>query len=442
MIDTDAIKARFERLAPHLDERARRLFAANEALTAGWGGITAVSEATGVARSTIGRGLVELRSENAQPTGRIRRPGGGSKSKIETEPGLLDALEELVQSAIRGDAEAALRWVSRSQRRLVRALAERGFNASQKLVGRLLRQLGFSLQGNKKTREGASHPDRDRQFEHINTKIKRFQSAGQPAISVDTKKKELVGDFKNGGRELRPKGNPEPVRVHDFKIPELGKVAPYGVYDITANSGWVNVGIDHDTAAFAVESIRRWWRALGKVRYLSATSLLITADCGGSNGARVRLWKRELQTFANETGLSITVSHHPPGTSKWNRIEHQLFAFITQNWRGKPLISREVIVQLIGATTTDKGLDVQCCLDENEYPKAIKVSDAEMAGINLACDDFHGEWNYTISPQPCASTEHVSSGLGANPAIQDSPQRMDRKDGKLSIVQSRAKDDR
>jgi hypothetical protein len=374
MIDTDAIKARFARVAPYLDERARRLFAANEALTAGWGGVTAVSQATGVARSTIGRGLVELRSDNAQLPGRIRRPGGGGKAKTETEPGLLDALEELVQSAIRGDPEAALRWVSRSQRRLVRALAERGFTASQKLVGRLLRRLGFSLQGNRKTREGT--------------------------ISVDTKKKELVGDFKNGGRELRPKGDPEPVRVHDFKILELGKVAPYGIYDITANSGWVNVGIDHDTAAFAVESIRRWWQALGEIRYLSATSLLITADCGGSNGARVRLWKRELQTFANETGLAITVAHHPPGASKWNRIEHRLFAFITQNWRGKPLISREVIVQLIGATTTDKGLEVQCGLDENEYPKAIKVSDAEMAAINLACDDFHGEWNYTISPQP------------------------------------------
>jgi hypothetical protein len=405
MIDTDAIKARFARLAPYLDERARRLFAANEALTAGWGGITAVSQATGVARSTIGRGLAELRSDDAPLTGRIRRPGGGSKAKTETEPGLLEALEELVESAIRGDPEAALRWVSRSQRRLARALAERGFTASQKLVGLLLRRLGFSLQGNKKTREGASHPDRDRQFEHINTKIKRFQSSGQPAISVDTKKKELVGDFKNGGRELRPKGGPEPVRVHDFKIPELGKVAPYGIYDITANTGWVNVGIDHDTAAFAVESIRRWWRALGKIRYLGTTSLLITADCGGSNGARLRLWKRELQTFANETGLAVTVAHHPPGTSKWNRIEHRLFAFITQNWRGKPLISREVIVQLIGATTTDKGLDVQCHLDENEYPKAIKVSDAEMAAINLACDDFHGEWNYTISPQPRAQDD-------------------------------------
>jgi Rhodopirellula transposase DDE domain len=398
MIDIAAVKARFGRLAPYLDERARRLFVANEALSAGWGGITAVSEATGVARSTIGRGLAELGSDNVQLAGRVRRPGGGSKSKIETEPGLLEALEDLVQSAIRGDPEAALRWVSRSQRHLVRALAERGFTASQKLVGRLLRRLGFSLQGNRKTREGASHPDRDAQFEHINEKIRQFQNDSQPAISVDTKKKELVGDFRNGGRELRPKGDPEPVRVHDFKIPELGKVAPYGVYDIAANSGWVNVGIDHDTAAFAVESIRRWWRALGKKRYPGTTSLLITADCGGSNGVRVRLWKRELQTFANETGLSITVAHHPPGTSKWNRIEHRLFAFITQNWRGKPLISREVIIQLIAATTTEAGLDVQCCLDENNYPKAIKVSDSQMAAINIACGDFHGEWNYTISP--------------------------------------------
>ncbi len=398
MIDIVAIKARFETLAPYLDERARRLFAAAEARAAGRGGVAAVSEATGVARSTIGRGLAELRSENAQLTRRVRRPGGGRKPKIETEPGLLAALEQLVQSAIRGDPGAALLWVSRSQRHLARALAERGFSASQKLVGRLLRRLGFSLHANRKTREGTAHPDRDAQFEHINEKIEQFQNDGQPAISVDTKKKELVGDFKNGGRELRAKGDPEPVRVHDFKIPELGKVAPYGVYDIAANSGWVNVGIDHDTAAFAVESIRRWWLAPGKARYPNAMRLLITADCGGSNGARVRLWKRELQIFANETGLSITVAHHPPGTSKWNRIEHRLFAFITQNWRGKPLISHEVIVQLIGATSTSTGLDVQCRLDENDYPKGIKVSDAEMNAINIDRDGFHGEWNYTISP--------------------------------------------
>jgi len=410
MIDRAAIKARFETLAPHLDERARRLFAATEARSAGRGGIATVSEVTGVARSTIGRGLVELRSGEARQE-RVRRPGGGRRPKTETEPGLLAALEELIQSAIRGDPEAALLWVSRSQRHLAGALAARGFTVSQKLVGRLLRTLGFSLQANRKTLEGSAHPDRDAQFEHINGMIKRFQAAGQPAISVDTKKKELVGDFKNGGRELRPKSSPEPVRVHDFKIPELGKVSPYGVYDITANSGWVNVGIDHDTAAFAVESIRRWWNALGRERYPGSTGLLITADCGGGNGARVRLWKHELQGLADETGLAITVAHHPPGTSKWNRIEHRLFAFITQNWRGKPLVSHEVVVQLIGATRTTAGLDVQCRLDENSYPKAIKISDTQMSAINIRHDPFHGEWNYTIAPSRQLVNETIAAGI-------------------------------
>ncbi len=399
MIDTQSIKARFEALAPHLNERARRLFAASEARAAGRGGIAAVAEVTGVARSTIGRGLAELRGDEGASSRRIRRPGGGRKPKLETEPGLLDALAELVQSAIRGDPEAALLWVSKSQRHLARALAERGFTASQKLVGRLLRRLGFSLQANRKTREGTSHPDRNAQFEHINAQINAFQAAGQPTISVDTKKKELVGDFKNGGRELRPKGDPEPVRVHDFMIPELGKVAPYGVYDIAANAGWINLGITSDTAAFAVESIRRWWLELGQSRYPSAKRILITADCGGSNGARVRLWKTELQTLADQTGLSITVAHLPPGTSKWNRIEHRLFAFITQNWRGKPLLTHQVIVQLIASTTTEKGLTVQCRLDENAYEKGIKVSDAEMAKLNIKTADFHGEWNYTIEPR-------------------------------------------
>jgi transposase len=399
MIDTLAIKARFEALAPHLNERARRLFAASEAHAAGRGGIAAVAEATGVARSTIGRGLAELRSEEGPSSRRIRRPGGGRKPKVETEPGLLEALGELVESAIRGDPEAALLWVSKSQRHLAGALAERGFTASQKLVGRLLRRLGFSLQANRKTREGSSHPDRNAQFEHINAQINAFQAAGQPTISVDTKKKELVGDFKNGGRELRPKGDPEPVRVHDFVIPELGKVAPYGVYDIAANSGWINLGITSDTAAFAVESIRRWWHELGRSRYPDADRLLITADCGGSNGARVRLWKTELQTLADQTGLSITVAHLPPGTSKWNRIEHRLFAFITHNWRGKPLLTHQVIVQLIANTRTAKGLTVKCRLDENTYEKGIKVSDAEMAKLNITPAEFHGEWNYTIEPR-------------------------------------------
>ena len=399
MIDIQAIKSRFEALAPHLNERARRLFAASEAQAAGRGGIAAVAAVTGIARSTIGRGLAELRSDESAFSRRIRRAGGGRKPKVETEPGLLNALAELVQSAIRGDPEAALLWVSKSQRHLATALAERGFTASQKLVGRLLRRLGFSLQANRKTREGSNHPDRNAQFEHINARINAFQAAGQPTISVDTKKKELVGDFKNGGRELRPKGDPEPVRVHDFMLPELGKVAPYGVYDIAANAGWINLGITSDTAAFAVESIRRWWQELGQSRYPRADRILITADCGGSNGARVRLWKTELQTLADQTGLSITVAHLPPGTSKWNRIEHRLFAFITQNWRGKPLLTHQVIVQLIASTTTDKGLTVQCRLDKNTYDKGIKISDAEMATINITPADFHGEWNYTIKPR-------------------------------------------
>ena len=375
------------------------MFAASEAQTAGRGGIAAVAEVTDIARSTIGRGLAELRTHEGTSSRRIRRAGGGRKPKIETEPGLLDTLAELVQSAIRGDPEAALLWVSKSQRHLARALAERGFTASQKLVGRLLRRLSFSLQANRKTREGSSHPDRNAQFEHINAQINAFQAAGQPTISVDTKKKELVGDFKSVGRELRPKGDPEPVRVHDFMLPELGKVAPYGVYDIAANAGWVNLGITSDTAAFAVESIRRWWHELGQARYQDAQQLLITADCGGSNGARVRLWKTELQTLADQTGLSITVAHLPPGTSKWNRIEHRLFAFITQNWRGKPLLTHQVTVQLIASTTTDKGLTVQCRLDDNTYDKGIKVSDAEMAKLNIKLDAFHGEWNYTIEPR-------------------------------------------
>ena len=370
-----------------------------EARLAGRGGVSAVSTATGVARSTIGRGLAELRREESPPSDRVRRPGGGRKQKVDTEPGLLDALSKLVESAIRGDPEAPLLWVSKSQRHLAAALAEQGFTASQKLVGRLLRRLGFSLPATRKTSEGTSHPDRNAQFEHINMLVNAFQAAGQPAISVDTKKKELVGDFKNNGRELRPRGHPEPVRVHDFAIPELGKVSPYGVYDIAANTGWIDLGITSDTAAFALESIRRWWFELGQARYKRARKILITADCGGSNGARVRLWKSELQKLADQTRLSITVAHLPPGTSKWNRIEHRLFAFITQNWRGKPLVTHEVIIQLIANTTTTTGLTVQCRLDENDYEKGVKVSDADMATLNIAPSNFHGEWNYTIAPR-------------------------------------------
>jgi hypothetical protein len=381
-----------------LDERGRRLFAANEALAIGYGGVSAVALATGIARSTIRRAIVDLQG-GSNPIGpRVRRPGGGRKRAVVLQPGLPAALEALLEDAIRGDPETPLRWVSRSQRQIARALLARGFAVSQKRVGALLRELGYSCQANRKTRAGTSHPDRDAQFAPINATVQAAMAAGEPAISVDTKKKELVGDFKNPGRELHPKGRPEPVRVHDFAIPELGKVAPYGVYDLAANAGWVSVGVDADTAAFAVESIRRWWRQLGEARYPEAKRLVITADCGGGNGARVRLWKRELQRFADETGLAVTVAHLPPGTSKWNRIEHRLFAYISQNWRGKPRISHQVIVQLIGATTTQTGLTVRCELDVNHYPKGITVTNAEMAALAIERDPFHGEWNYTISP--------------------------------------------
>jgi transposase len=395
--DIEDIRSRYQAHEKFLDERGRRLVAANEALALGRGGVTAVAKASGLARSTINRGIKDLRSGNDTGT-RIRRPGGGRKSAVEQQPDLPAALEALIEGAIRGDPCSPLRWVSRSLRRLVKELVAQGFQVSQRTVANLLRELKYSCQGNRKTREGANHPDRDAQFHHINETVAKAIADGQPAISVDTKRKELVGDFKNGGRELRRMGDPEPVRVHDFKIPELGKAAPYGVYDIAANCGWVSVGIDADTGAFAVESIRRWWDKLGKSRYPDATRLVITADCGGSNGSRVRLWKRELQRFANQTGLQITVNHLPPGTSKWNRIEHRLFAFITQNWRGKPLVSHQVIVQLIGATTTEKGLKVYCELDTNLYPKGVKVTDQEMQQISISADEFHGEWNYVISP--------------------------------------------
>jgi hypothetical protein len=399
VFDIDDIRRRYQAASAFLDERGRRLFVANEALALGYGGVTAASMATGVARSTINRGIADLRTGRVDQGPRIRRPGGGRKTAVARQPNLLAALETLIEDAIRGDPESPLRWVSRSQRNIVTALTGQGFKVSQKLVGQLLRQLKYSCQANQKTREGASNPDRDAQFHHINATVKAAMADDQPAISVDTKKKELVGDFRNSGRELRRQGDPEAVRVHDFMIPELGKAAPYGVYDIAANEGWVSVGIDADTAEFAVESIRRWWKTLGKNRYPHARTLTITADCGGSNGARVRLWKRELQRFANETGLDVTVTHLPPGTSKWNKIEHRLFAFITQNWRGKPLVSHQVIVQLIGATKTETGLKVTCEIDGSLYPKGIKVSDEEMETLNIRRADFHGEWNYTISPQ-------------------------------------------
>jgi hypothetical protein len=400
MIDGSAIRMRYEAVVSHLDERGLRLWAAGEARAAGRGGVSAVSQVTGLARSTINRGLQELARGAADvPAGRVRRRGGGRKAATVTQPGLLKALKQLVASATRGDPRAALLWTSRSVRHLAAALAEQGYRASPNLVGRLLKELGYSLQANAKTREGLQHPDRDRQFEHINASIERFQRQGQPTISVDTKKKELVGDFRNAGRELRRNGDPEKVRVHDFVIPGKGRAVPYGVYDIAANQGWVSVGVDHDTAAFAVESIRRWWRSMGGKRYPKARRLLITADCGGSNGARVRLWKVELQKLANQTGLAITVAHHPPGTSKWNRIEHRMFAFISQNWRGKPLVSHQVIVQLIAATKTATGLDIACAIDARQYPKGTAVPDIQFNALNISFDDFHPDWNYTLHPQ-------------------------------------------
>jgi hypothetical protein len=399
VIDRARLRCQFERIEPFLDERGRRLFAANEAMSLGRGGVTAVAAATGIARSTIDRGIAELKAARNEIGQRVRRPGAGRKRAVERQPGLVAALEALIEDAIRGDPQAVLRWVSRSQRHLVAALRRQGFAVSQKVVGSLLRELKYSCQANRKTREGTNHPDRNAQFEHVNATVKAALAAGEPAISVDTKKKELVGDFRNGGRELRRAGDPEPVRVHDFEIKSLGKVAPYGVYDIAANEGWVNVGIDADTAAFAVESIRRWWQRLGKARYPDARQLTLTADCGGSNGAKVRLWKLELQRFADETGLSVQVAHLPPGTSKWNRIEHRLFAFISQNWRGKPLVSHQVIIQLISATKTETGLTVTCDLDRNLYPKGLAVSDAEMAALKIERHCFHGEWNYTIVPR-------------------------------------------
>ena len=358
--------------------------------------------ATGLARSTIARGLAELRGGDTLGPDRVRRPGGGRKPVSATDPTLIDDLCSLVEPETRGDPQSPLLWTCKSVRKLSASLRDMGHSIGRTLVGQLLDKLGYSLQANRKRREGASHPDRDAQFRYINDSVKAALLAGQPTISVDTKKKELVGDFKNGGREWRPKGSPEEVRVHDFVIPELGRAVPYGVYDIADNAGWVSVGIDHDTAAFATNAIRSWWKLMGRERYPQAKTLLITADGGGSNGSRVRLWKVELQKLADELGIPITVCHLPPGTSKWNKIEHRLFSYITGNWRGKPLISHQVIVELIAATTTKTGLKVQCQLDQNTYPAGIKVSKAELKAVNITRHDFHGEWNYTIRPKMLA----------------------------------------
>src|SRR5208283_3129860 len=403
MIDEESLRkleTRHSAISPQLDERQRRLFVAAEARAAGYGGIAAVSRVTGVAASTtIGRGLKELEAPSATPLDRVRRPGGGRKSLSETNPGLLDDLNALVEPDARGDPMSPLRWTCKSLRRLADELGKLGHKISHTVVGELLKKQKFSLQANSKTREGADNPDRDAQFRVINEAVKTALGENQPAISVDTKKKELVGDFKNAGREWRPKDDFEEVRVHDFLIKELGRAVPYGVYDLAANAGWVSVGVDNDTAAFAVQTIRRWWNEVGLVKYPDAKRLIVTADGGGSNGSRVRLWKLELQRLADELGVDIEVHHFPPGTSKWNKIEHRLFSFITMNWRAQPLVSFQVIVDLIAATTTETGLEVLCELDPAEYPKGVVVTDEQMASLNMTRGEFHGEWNYTISPR-------------------------------------------
>ena len=377
----------------------RRLVAASESLATGFGGTSIVSRETGVSRRAIIQGIKELDEEPQAGVTRVRRAGGGRKKTVEQDATLKVDLERLVEPVTRGDPESPLRWTCKSVRKLAQELQNMGHKTSHRMVAELLHELGYSLQANSKTLEGSSHADRDAQFRYIGEQVNSLQGRSQPVISVDTKKKELVGDFKNNGRELRPKGNPEKVRVHDFVIPELGRAAPYGVYDIANNAGWVGVGVDHDTSAFAVETIRRWWYGMGQSAYPDAQQLLITADSGGSNGSRVRLWKLELQKLADETGLQLLVCHLPPGTSKWNRIEHRLFSFISQNWRGKPLISHQVIVDLIAATSTKSGLKVRAQLDPNRYPAGIKVTKQQFAAISLERDAFHGEWNYRILPR-------------------------------------------
>jgi len=393
------IKLRYKLIKPFFNEKARRLFLAAEARAIGWGGIERVSRATGVSSDTISSGCKELDEEpEVIESGKIRKPGGGRKKLIDTDSTLLSDLDSLIEPTTRGDPESPLRWTCKSTRNLAHELNSMGHNVSHMRVADMLHMQGYSLQSNQKVIEGDDHPDRNAQFILINNRTKLFTKFGQPVISVDTKKKELIGNFKNNGREFCPKGNPEKVLVHDFKIPGLGKVNPYGVYDISRNEGWVSVGTDHDTSAFAVESIRLWWNTMGKIAYPDAHKLLITADSGGSNGYRVRLWKVELQKLADDSGLEISVSHFPPGTSKWNKIEHKLFSFITQNWLGKPLISHETIVNLIAATATQEGLHVECGMDKKVYQKDIKISDNDLKEVNLTIEKFHGEWNYTIKP--------------------------------------------
>lgn len=397
MTTTDRMRTRYQAIWPHLNEKGRRLWAASEAKAIGRGGIKVVHEVAGMSRSVISEGIRELTGERLLPEGRIRRAGAGRKLLKAIDETLFDDLKTLVESTTMGNPESPLLWTTQSLRSLAAHLRAMGHHIGHVTVGVLLVEQGYSLQGNRKTLEGSAHPDRDAQFQFITERVKATMEQGQPVISVDTKKKELVGLYKNGGRLYRPKGDPVRVKVHDFVDKELGKVAPYGIYDVKHNEAWVNVGTDHDTSAFAVESIRRWWLMMGKERYPDAARLMITADSGGSNGARVRLWKAELQKFANETGLEIHVSHFPPGTSKWNKIEHRLFSAISSNWRGRPLINHEVIINLIESTTTRTGLKVRAILDTNRYPKGIKVSDTELKALSNHPEPFHGEWNYTIA---------------------------------------------
>jgi hypothetical protein len=401
MINIENLKAKFSEIVPLLDERQLRFVALAEARSLGHGGIKAVAEASGLSRRSIERAKIEASDDSPIPPcpdSRVRRPGGGRKKLVEHNPGLLKALDKLVDPATRGDPMSPLRWTSKSTAKLSQELKDAGYQISANTVGDLLKQSGYSLQSVRKKLEGGSHEDRDRQFCFINDSVVCFQECGHPVISIDAKKKELVGTFHNKGKEWQPKGEPEKANTHDFMDKKLGKVTPYGVFDITSNEGWVSVGIDHDTAEFAAETIRRWWEEMGRERYPEAKKLLITADGGGSNGVRLRLWKKCLQKLATLTGLEIHVRHFPPGTSKWNKIEHRLFAQITNNWRGRPLLSREVVVNLIGSTTTQTGLKVRAALDETSYPTKQKVTDEEMDAIKITREQFHGEWNYFIRP--------------------------------------------
>jgi transposase len=396
------IQEKCQQLVPMMHEKLKRRWAACEAIALGRGGISAVSEATGISRTTIRKAVREINAQMPEIfddlQDRVRQPGGGRRRLVENDPQLAADLRELLEATTRGDPTCSLLWTCKSTRKLAQELNARGHHVSHMTVSRLLPDLGYSLQGNRKTREGSQHPDRDAQFQYINQQVKRYRRRRQPVISVDAKNRELVGDFHNSGREWRRRGHPEKVRTHDFPDKELGKVTPYGVYDETDNSGWVSVGIDHNTAQFAVETIRRWWQQMGRQVHPEARELLITADSGGNNGSRSRLWKVSLQELANDLGLKITVCHFPPGTSKWNYIEHRMFCHITENWRGRPLVSRSVVVNLIAHTTTSTGLNIEAELDDNAYPTGIEVNDEQLAALNIKPHTFHGNWNYTLSP--------------------------------------------